>query len=121
MSDGSKMVEFVVEHDYVPPYDPAEDIRYISGGSEKTWVMDKATKGHLGCGPTGTNGLEWWSANPFDKEGFSMYDNQLTFRSNGTFTFDPVDGMIYVNAGSGYETSYKTAEEDYVAPAPVVE
>lgn len=121
MSDGSKIVEFVVEHDYVPPYDPAEDIRFISGGSEKTWVMDKATKGHLGCGPSGTIGLDWWSANPYDKEGFSMYDNQLTFRSNGTFKFDPVDGMIYVNAGSGYETSYKTAEEDYVAPAPVGE
>jgi len=121
MSDGSKMVEFVVEHDYVAPYDPAEDIRFISGGSEKIWVMDKATKGHLGCGPSGSIGLEWWSANPFEKEGYSMYDNQLTFRSNGTFTFDPVDGMIYVNAGSGYETSYKTAEEDYVAPAAVGE
>ena len=68
MSDGSKIVEFVVEHDYVPPYDPAEDIRFISGGSEKTWVMDKATKGHLGCGPSGTIGLDWWSANPYDKE-----------------------------------------------------
>ncbi|HPV87674.1 MAG TPA: PKD domain-containing protein, partial [Bacteroidales bacterium] len=104
ISDGSKLVEFVVEYDYIAPYDPAEDIRFISGGSEKTWVMDAATKGHMGCGPSGSNGLDWWSANPYDKEGMSLYDNQLTFRSNGTFTFDPMDGMTYVNVGSGYET-----------------
>jgi len=121
ISDGSKLVEFVVEYDYIAPYDPTEDIRFISGGTEKIWVMDAATKGHLGCGEPGSDGTNWWSANPYEKEGFSMYDNQLTFRSNGTFKFDPVDGMIYVNAGSGYETSYKTAEEDYMAPAEVGE
>lgn len=120
ISDGSKIVEFVVEFDYIAPYDPTDDLRFITGGTEKTWVMDAATKGHLGCGPSGSNGLDWWSANPNEKAGFSMYDDQLTFYSNGTYKFDPVDGMIYVNADSGYETSYKPESGDYVAPASVI-
>lgn len=47
----------------------------------KTWVLDAATKGHLGVGDANGlgNGLEWWSADPFVKSGTGAYDDELTF------------------------------------------
>lgn len=120
ISDGSKVVEFIIPYDYIAPYDPTDDIRKLTGGSTKTWVMDAATPGHIGCGEPGTEGTNWWSAGPHEKDGWSMYDNLLTFNIDGSYTFDPVDGMVYVNKDSGYEPSYNLNDgNDYIAPAEV--
>lgn len=120
ISEGSQMVEFIIPYDYIAPYDPSDDVRLLSGGSSKTWVMDAATDGHFGCGESGGDGLNWWSASAHNKDGWSLYDNTLTFNSDMTYTFDPVDGMIYVNTGSGYEPSYNLNDgNDYIAPAEV--
>lgn len=65
----------------------------------KVWVMDNEAKGHLACGPI-TNPAEWWSANANEKATSGMYDNELTFFSDGTFKFNPgEDNSIYVNWG----------------------
>jgi hypothetical protein len=40
----------------------------LTGGTSKTWVIEKAVPGHFGVGPwAGSNTPEWWSAPPNDK------------------------------------------------------
>ena len=40
----------------------------LTGGSSKTWVVDKTVAGHFGVGPwTGSVTPEWWSAAPNEK------------------------------------------------------
>ena len=64
----------------------------------KVWVMDKDVKGHIGCGWDVENAAGWWAAGPNEKEGWGMYDNELTFCPDGTFKFNSgPDGQIYVN------------------------
>ena len=113
ISDGSVAKQFIVEKDLYA--------LYLSGSGSKTWVWDKATAGHIGCGPSGTIGLSWWSCGPNEKAGTGMYDDELTFKNDNSYTFSPgKDGLIYVNAGSGYKTSYKTGSGDYDAPCDVI-
>lgn len=72
---------------------------FLTGGSEKTWRIDNSASGHMGCGESGTTGTNWWSANPDDKKDWGVYDNRMTFATEGNeYTFDPGDhGTIYVN------------------------
>jgi hypothetical protein len=58
----------------------------LTGGASdadgKTWVVDADSKGHFGVGDVTKpwlNGLDWWSANPHDKDGTGAYDDELTF------------------------------------------
>ena len=93
---------------------------YISrlAGSEaegKQWFIASAEAGHMGCGPSGTDGLEWWSANPNDKASNGVYDDVLTFTPNGAYTYDPGEGgTMYVNkeVKAFAETNGGTAPED---------
>jgi hypothetical protein len=40
----------------------------LTGGTSKTWVIEKNVPGHFGVGPwAGSNTPEWWSAPPNDK------------------------------------------------------
>ena len=59
----------------------------------------------MGCGPAGTDGAGWWSAQPDDKKDFGVYDDRITFtadtRKGGSYTYSAgEDGMTYVNVGS---------------------
>ena len=93
---------------------------FIAGDSEKAWHIDNSADGHLGCGPSGTTGTEWWSAGPDEKKAFGVYDNTMTFAlESNVYTFDPGDaGTIYVNVGVTDEpwNSYNTTGEDYCYP-----
>jgi PKD repeat protein len=58
----------------------------LTGGVDdadgKTWVVDADSKGHFGVGDVTKPyllGLDWWSANPHDKDGTGAYDDELTF------------------------------------------
>ncbi len=121
MSDGSVIKTFTVAKDYMSPQVKAY-LKSLTGGSSQIWVMDAATKGHLGCGPTGSTGLDWYSAAPNEKAAFGMYDDELTFASEGGYTYDPgADGKLFVNAGSGYKPEYLlTPGTDYDVPAQKV-
>lgn len=75
-----------------------EELLAGTDAAGKVWVMDKMTPGHLACGPTAEDPTSWWSAGANEKEGFGMYDNELTFCPDGTFKFNPgPDGNIYVH------------------------
>ena len=72
---------------------------------DKEWRFANKEVGHLGCGPAGTAGTEWWSAQPDDKKDFGMYDDRIIFtadnRKGGTFNYSAgADGLTYVNTGT---------------------
>jgi len=55
----------------------------------KKWRIAKEEQGHLGCGEPGTDGLGWYSAAPDEKHGTALYDDVITFSSDGTYTYSP--------------------------------
>ena len=72
----------------------------LTGGIDntegKTWKLDAATKGHLGVGDTGSDGLNWWSADPFVKDGTGAYDDEITFNLTGFVVSYDNKGVSYV-------------------------
>ena len=99
-------------------------LTFISGGTsgaEKEWRIDNSLKGHMGCGPSGSSGLDWWSAAADDKKDWGVYDNRMTFTSEYAYTFDPGDaGTIYVNwegvTKGEYTKYYENTSADYNVP-----
>ncbi len=75
--------------------------RNLTGGAEnaegKTWVFDQYNNfakevatatgfnisGHMGLGPQGSRGQEWWGAAANDKRAWQMYSTKFTFIQNG--------------------------------------
>lgn len=75
--------------------------RNLTGGAEntegKTWVFDQynnfakevadvtgfAISGHMGLGPQGSRGQEWWGAAANDKAAWEIYSSRFTFIQNG--------------------------------------
>lgn len=118
ISDGSIMREFTVENTL---FDFSPYTRRLCGeAGEKQWKFAGAVAGHLGCGPSGSEGTEWFNAKPFEKEAFGIYNNLFTFNAEGVYTFDPgVTGSIYVNAGSTLFPTFNTTGDDFNAPVDV--
>ena len=82
--------------------DYSNDFRRIT---EKEWRFDNKEVAHLACGPAGTAGNGWWSAQPDEKKDFGMYDDRITFtaenRKGGTFNSTAgEDGLTYVHTGT---------------------
>ncbi len=117
VSMGSKMVEFTMDNDYRDPFDPEPYMKALSNGSSQDWMWNSTVDGHFGCGSTGSDGLDWWSAKAGEKADWSLYDDRLTFTIDGEYTYDPVDGQVYVNKDSGYKPEYNLGDgNDYMAP-----
>lgn len=134
ISDGVKTGVIHIENTLVDftPY-----IKNLTDDNTKTWQIAANEQGHLGCGPSGTEGLEWWSAVPYDKKDWGVYENRMIFGNNGgngtgLYTFDPgQSGTIYINKEitdlppySDYNpNSDPNAPDaaDYCAPADVQE
>ena len=94
--------------------DYSADFRRITG---KEWRIANKEVAHMGCGPAGTAGTEWWSAQADDKKAFGVYDDRITFtadtRKGGTFTYNAgEDGMTYVNYGTKFNTVGATEDID---------
>ena len=84
---------------------------------DKEWRIANKEVAHMGCGPAGTAGTEWWSAQPNDKKDFGVYDDRITFtattRKGGSYTYDAgADGMTYVNYGTSFNTEGAGADLD---------
>ena len=98
-------------------------ITFLAGGTAadntKDWHVDGETAGHMGCGPAGTDGLEWWSAAANDKAAFGVYEDVVTFGGDGAYAYDPgEDGGVYVNKDitvSPFVEQKGDATEDFVA------
>jgi hypothetical protein len=124
VSEGSKTLYIQIDNTIV---DYAPYIRRLTNGDSKTWQIASDVAGHLGCGESGTDGLNWWSASANDKAGTGLYENrfiftQTTATDGGDYTYDPgTSGTVYVNTGitslSPY-TDYNPGDgNDYAAPA----
>jgi len=61
----------------------------LTGGcnTQKIWVWDSATPGHLGCGDSSSNGPDWYSTAANEKEGTGLYDDELIFELSAQSTF----------------------------------
>lgn len=124
VSEGSKTFDIVIENTIVD-YGPY--MTRLTANDTKTWMIAKDEPGHLGCGASGGDGLEWWSAQPNDKAAWGVYDNRMIFSSTGAvaeggYTYDPgTSGTIYVNTGitdlPPYSASNTNDGQDYCAPA----
>ncbi|MBZ4677142.1 MAG: hypothetical protein JG782_1762, partial [Anaerophaga sp.] len=92
----------------------SEELTLLSGGADalegKTWVLDSLAAGHLGVGPAGSEGLEWWAAVPLAKQGTGvLYDDRMTFKLIG-FEF------IYENHGESYVKDFRSDNPAYTNP-----
>ncbi|PQJ78713.1 glucan endo-1,3-beta-D-glucosidase [Polaribacter porphyrae] len=88
----SKTIQVDVLATYSPPndltaklfgFDPANP----NTPSSKTWKIQSAKPGHFGLGPVGgTTPTEWYGAGIDEKNGVGMYDDRITFSSDGTYS-----------------------------------
>ena len=110
-SQGSITKQFTFENSQVDltPY-----IKRIS----RTWRINYAEQGHMGCGEPGTDGSNWWSAGPGDKADWGVYDDRITFDEIGGYIYDPGEGgTVYVNTGCSVFPEYNTYDgNDFMAP-----
>ena len=84
--------------------------------SAKEWRIAASESAHMGCGPSGTDGTEWWKAGANEKADFGVYDDRLTFGSDYSYTYDPgAGGTVYVNNGCTIFPDYHQSE-DFMAP-----
>lgn len=96
VSDGSVTKTFHIENTV---FDFNKYLTFLAGDGSRLWRIDNDAAGHLGCGPSGTSGLEWWSASANEKADYGLYDNRLSFTSDYQYTYDPGEsGMLYANA-----------------------
>ncbi len=95
----------------------------LAGTEGKTWRINYAEPAHMGCGPSGTAGTEWWSAQPGDKADWGVYDDRLTFTPDGKYVYNPGEGgTVYVNTGSSVFAQYNTNDgNDFMAPVSTQE
>lgn len=98
---------------------------YFSKLCNKEWRIDYAEKGHMGCGPSGTDGSEWWSADVNNKADWGVYDDRISFThsdadgvSAGSYSYNPGEGgTVYVNTGCSIFSEYNTNDgQDFMAP-----
>ena len=88
----SKSIQVEVLSTYAPPvelitklygYNPADP----SAVTSKTWRIQSSKAKHFGLGPVGGSQIcEWYGAGPDEKVDLGMYDDRLTFSSDGSFT-----------------------------------
>ena len=97
---------------------------YFSKLCNKEWRIDYAEVGHMGCGPSGTDGSEWWKAAVNDKADWGVYDDRISFAhsdsdpaTGGTYSYNPGEGgTVYVNTGSSAFAEFNTNDgNDFMA------
>ena len=83
----------------------------------RTWRINYAESGHMGCGEPGSDGSNWWSAAPNDKADWGVYDDRITFDAGGNYTYNPGEGgTMYVNTGCSIFAEYNTNDgNDFMA------
>ncbi len=97
VSQGSINVEFELENTYRDAFDQTKYMNAVAG----EWMWNSTVDGHMGCGGSVANPLEWWGAKAGEKEGVGLYDDRMTFTADGKYTFNPGEGgQVYVNWGN---------------------
>ena len=123
ISTSSVLKTFKMDNTYRDPFDQAQYVRAISGGSSQNWIWNSTENNHFGCGWITTdsgdyqpNPLGWWQCPAGGKKDF-LYDDIMTFDSNGNYTYDPVDGQAYAKHDAEYPEGHAAEADDYLFPA----
>ena len=96
ISIGSQIVKYSLDNTYRDPFDPAPYMKKLSN----RWQWNFEKDGHFGCGPDTGDPISWWSAKANEKADWGIYDDVMTFTTDGKYMFDPgKDNLVYVNAG----------------------
>ena len=113
ISDGFIQKEFTIENTVV---DFSSYVKRLAGDSSKEWRIAKSEAGHLGCGEPGTDGLNWYSAQPDEKADMGLYDDRITFTTERKYTYNPGEGgTVFVNVGCSIFSEYNTTGKDFMA------
>ena len=115
LSQGSLVKTFTLDNTYRDPFDPAPYVKAISNGASQTWIWNSAEAGHISCGPVG-DPKGWWQVEPNGKKDF-LYDDLMTFDSEGNYTYNPVDGQAYAKKDAEYPAGHAILDDDYLFPA----
>ena len=121
ISDGTDTLTFHINNSIVN-FDQYYNL--LAGGSEnsgkkKEWRIASSVAGHIACGPYGTTGNSWYSAQPNEKGTFGLYDDRLTFSTEKGYTYDPgTSGTVYVNKDASYGNNPHSGS-DYTTAATV--
>ncbi|MBR4440552.1 MAG: hypothetical protein IKS00_03275 [Bacteroidales bacterium] len=92
------------------------ETKILTGDSEASWQIARNETGHLGCGSSAENPTEWWCGTPNTKDGTGLYDDKFTFKSDGTYIYNPgEDGLTYINIGTSV-FGKGTGTDDYDIP-----
>lgn len=95
ISDGSIDGTFTIE---TTRFDFSEFYKKLCGDGTKEWRISSKDEGHLACGESGSDGTGWWKAGADEKADFGIYDDRITFSTDGTYTYSPgEDGLIFAN------------------------
>lgn len=82
----------------------------------RNWRIANSEAGHLGCGESGTDGLNWYSAGADEKKDMGLYDDIITFATDGTYTYNPGEGgTVFVNTGCSLWSQYNSGS-DFMVP-----
>lgn len=88
---------------------------YINMMAGKNWKIARKEAGHMACGLPGTDGTNWWSAKADEKAAFGVYDDVITFSTDGKYTYDPGSGgTVYVNKDCSVLGGKQS--EDFMSP-----
>ncbi len=115
LSQGSLVKTFTLDNTYRDPFDPAPYVKAISNGASQTWIWNSAEAGHISCGPVG-DPKGWWQVEPNGKKDF-LYDDLMTFDSEGNYTYNPVDGQACAKKDAEYPAGHAILDDDYLFPA----
>ena len=83
----------------------------------RMWRINHTEVGHMGCGEPGTDGSNWWCAEPEAKADWGVYDDRITFSVDGVYDYNPGDGgTMYVNTGCSIFSEFNTNDgNDFMA------
>ena len=94
---------------------------FFAGNSSKEWRLKGEVDGHFGCGESGTTGTGWWAAKAWEKESTGIYEDRMTFTTDGAYTYNPgPDGMTYVNKDVTKAPGHSGESEDYTVSFPEI-
>lgn len=79
---------------YVEAQSDEDILTILSGSGEKTWRVNASYDAHFGNGDKSFKYSTWWEAPSFSKNDSGFYDDEYTFRSDGTF-IHKTNGDVY--------------------------
>ena len=114
ISDGTISKSFTVNNTL---FDFAKYENFIAGDNTKEWYIAKDAEGHMGCGPSGTDGYEWWKARPNEHSDKGIYDDVVTFSKDKSYNYNPgAGGTMYINKDcTQFEEFRGDSPEDFKA------